>query len=171
MVLVAAVCCLGHVKNYDWLIDWLISFTCESGPFADRRGVVRPLRPPWLRAWGYCFLVIHVIGHRSVTNPTSKTKRMGKVRWRHATTHLAAWNSAKSRSAYRRVGSVTSSSSSAGAFDLRIPNSFAFHKVAQPHTSGEVVTVCAILLDANSGTRLPMFFIQIGLYLTQISKN
>ena len=22
MVLVAAVCCLGHVKNYDWLNDW-----------------------------------------------------------------------------------------------------------------------------------------------------
>ena len=24
----------------------ILSFTCESGPFADRRGVVRPLRPP-----------------------------------------------------------------------------------------------------------------------------
>ena len=24
MVLVAAVCCLNHVSNYDWLIDWLI---------------------------------------------------------------------------------------------------------------------------------------------------
>jgi len=26
VVLVAAVCCLGHVKNYDWLIDWLIDW-------------------------------------------------------------------------------------------------------------------------------------------------
>jgi len=24
----------------------ILSFTCESGPFADRRGVVRPLQPP-----------------------------------------------------------------------------------------------------------------------------
>ena len=28
----------------------LRTFTCESGPFAERREVVRPLRPPWLRA-------------------------------------------------------------------------------------------------------------------------
>jgi len=43
----------------------ILSFTCKSGPFADRRGVVRPLRPPWLRACLAELFWCHIILQKS----------------------------------------------------------------------------------------------------------
>jgi len=33
------------------MLEYFLSPAKSRRPFADRRGVVRPLRPPWLRAW------------------------------------------------------------------------------------------------------------------------